>query len=54
MTRSKNIFESKHVGDTDAPSGVLDNQQFQIHCQKAPDYAMSIMSTYGTLSRDDC
>ena len=50
----KNRFETKHVGDTYAWSGVLDNTKFLIYCLREPDYVMSMITTYGTLSWGDC
>lgn len=47
-------FDSKAVGDADAWSGTLDGQSFKIHSMKEPDYVMSLMTTYGTLSRVGC
>jgi len=46
-----NHFIGKDVGSVDALPGVFDGTPFHIYCMKEPDYAMSIMSTYGTLER---
>lgn len=43
-------FDDKNVGKANAWSGKLDGQTFQIHCLKEPDYVMSLMTTYGSLS----
>ena len=47
-------FDGKNVGDADAWPGTLDGQSFSVHSMKEPDYVMSLMTTYGTLSRDNC
>ena len=47
-------FDSKAVGDADAWRGTLDGHSFEIHAMKEPDYVMSLMTTYGTLSREGC
>eukprot|EP00934_Nitzschia_sp_Nitz4_P007490 Nitzschia sp. Nitz4//scaffold526_size3785//2112//3756//NITZ4_009261-RA/size3785-processed-gene-0.3-mRNA-1//1//CDS//3329553959//7480//frame0 len=44
-------FQTKEVGDVDAWGGVLDSVKFHVYCMKEPDYIMSLMSSYGTLTR---
>ena len=44
-------FEKKEVGDVDAWPGEMDGVKFHVFCMKEPNYVMSIMSTYGSLTR---
>ncbi len=37
------------VGTVDAMKGSLDGVNVQVHCLKEPEYAMMLMSSYGTL-----
>ena len=46
----KEHFESKPVGFADALPGTMDGVPFHISCQKAPNYVMMFMTTYGTLN----
>ena len=50
----KQHFENKRVGSADAWRGFINNEAFSVHSMKEPDYVMSIMTTYGTLSREGC
>ena len=44
-------FTDKEIGDADAISGILDEIPFYIIGMKEPDYAMQIMTTYGTMKQ---
>ena len=44
-------FRDKDVGAVDAWPGELDGVRFHVFCMKKPDYVMSLMSMYGTLTR---
>ena len=48
--RLSTYFADKDVGDSDALEGELDGIKFHLFCMKEPDYIMSLMSTYGTVS----
>ena len=48
----KDHFKDKEVGDTNSWAVQLDNVPFHVFVMKEPDYVMSLMSTYGTNSRD--
>ena len=44
-------FADKEVGTADAWAGELDGVRFHVFSMKEPDYVMSLMATYGSLSR---
>ena len=43
-------FADKTIGFSDAIKGELDGVPFHLYGMKEPDYAMQIMSMYGTMS----
>jgi len=45
-------FENLEIGAVDAWRGQLDGDSFHLMCLKEPDYIMSMMTTYGTLTTD--
>ena len=47
----KALFGTKDIGDVDALGGTLDGVPFHLFCMKEPDYVMTMMSTYGTNTR---
>ena len=47
----KALFENKDIGDADTWAGTLEGTPFHLFSMKEPDYVMTMMSTYGTLSR---
>jgi hypothetical protein len=44
--------EKQQVGEVDCWNSTLNEQAVAVFCFKDPDYAMSIMSTYGTVNKE--